>query len=149
DHCSSLLIVIRRVPELNYNACVVFIMAWFIFGAITLSSLIVGLIMDSFQILRAELISEAYEVQVQKAAEKIKAGNVFGRQCPQNEPKEEMAWDVFFKEMEYQDEATAIQWHEEFLLKCLRLQERLQINLETQTQLQDKAVQAFLKLHDY
>ncbi|KAA0702384.1 Cation channel sperm-associated protein 2 [Triplophysa tibetana] len=149
DHITALFKDIYRVPELHYNACVLFIVGWYLFGAVTLSSFIVGLIMGSFQRLRAELISESYEVQVQKAAEMIKAGNVSGKQCPENEPNEEIAWDVFFKTMEYQDQATAIQWHEECLLNYLRLQERLQIDLDTETQLQDKAVQALLKLHEH
>lgn len=162
DHCSGLLEDMRKVPDLNYYACVVFIVSWYLLAAVSLSNITLGLFADSFYTIRCDLCKEVKQLKIQNMAKLFKDEIM----CPngdfqpnvrpstsqdsERDTKEsvdwEKDWEVFFEAMEYRDEIEPVTWHEDSLYKYLRLQERLQCNIEATVKLQNQAAQVLLNL---
>lgn len=162
DHCSGLLEDMRKVPDLNYYACVVFIVSWYLLAAVSLSNITLGLFADSFYTIRCDLCKEVKQLKIQNMAKLFKDEIMCPNgdfqpnirpstsQDPEKDSKEavdwEKDWEVFFEAMEYRDENEPVTWHEDSLYKYLRLQERLQCNIEATVKLQNQAAQVLLNL---
>ncbi|XP_051975481.1 cation channel sperm-associated protein 2-like isoform X2 [Xyrauchen texanus] len=182
DHWRKLLEDTRRVPELNHPVCEFFIIFWLLLAAIMSSNTFVGIVVNSFQVMRNNLSQELHQLEIQRKAEFFKTYAMSRKMSqskvlkdPQHdkdiegpstvhEPEtissdymqnmnEELHWDQgvdeFILAIEYLEDYETVYWPEECRLKCLELQEKLQLKLEERLQLQNRAVQSLLNLHDF
>ncbi|XP_051975482.1 cation channel sperm-associated protein 2-like isoform X3 [Xyrauchen texanus] len=172
DHWRKLLEDTRRVPELNHPVCEFFIIFWLLLAAIMSSNTFVGIVVNSFQVMRNNLSQELHQLEIQRKAEFFKTYAMSRKMSqskvlkdPQHdkdiegpstvhEPEtissdymqnmnEELHWDQgvdeFILAIEYLEDYETVYWPEECRLKCLELQEKLQLKLEERLQLQNRA----------
>ncbi|XP_016306606.1 cation channel sperm-associated protein 2-like isoform X3 [Sinocyclocheilus anshuiensis] len=174
EHWLDLLKDIQRVPELNHQLCGLFIMVWFVFGAL-MTCVFMTLIIDDFQEIRNNLSKEVQQLQILRRAEMFKASHMGAisqtNQLKDHKPvkdeeeqqspnvnldghtsRHELEWDMgleaFIQAAEFQDDCETECWREDNLHRYFELMEKLQCNLEEMDRLQDILVQAFLNLHE-
>ncbi|XP_042608604.1 cation channel sperm-associated protein 2 isoform X2 [Cyprinus carpio] len=174
EHWLDLLKDIQRVPELNHQLCGLFIMVWFVFGAL-MTCVFMTVIIDDFQEIRNNLSKEVQQLKILRRAEMFKASHMGAisqtNQLKDHKPvknkeeqtspnvnldshtsRNELEWDMgleaFIQAAEFQDDCETECWREDNLHRYFEQMEKLQRNLEEMDRLQDILVQGFLNLHE-
>ncbi|XP_058622488.1 cation channel sperm-associated protein 2-like isoform X4 [Onychostoma macrolepis] len=163
EHWLDVLKDIQRVPELNHRLCGLFIMVWFVFGAL-MTCVFMTLIIDDFQEIRNNLSKEVQQLNILRRAEMFKASHMGAisqtNQLKDHKPakdeeeqpsqnanldgytsRRELEWDMgleaFIQAAEFQDDCETECWREDHLHRYFELMEKLQHNQEEMDRLQD------------
>ncbi|MEE6503371.1 hypothetical protein FKM82_004806, partial [Ascaphus truei] len=142
DHWYALLQDTWKITDLNRTITGLYVIVWLLIATFIFKNIIVGIMVNNFQALRANLAREVKQIETQRKANLFKM-QLFNRW---------LDWDTFvhknlpiLKE-QYEDDRTT--WPRDSLFKYFELMEQLQSNLDERKKLQQYAAQMLLNLHD-